>query len=79
MNRKRAHVDAVVLYRGGIATSGLLSASGNALRETRLTAMPGFLLARRSDTFYTNCSIFPVASGASVPLAVADRRLAAKV
>lgn len=43
--------DRVLLYRGGAAVSSFLGAFGGALRETRLTAALGYLIALRPQQF----------------------------
>ncbi len=45
---EREHID---LLRGGSVVSSLAGAFGNALRETRLTAMLGYLVASEPESF----------------------------
>lgn len=44
-------LESIPLYRGGTVVSSLVGAFGGALRETRLTAMLGFIVARCPDQF----------------------------
>jgi hypothetical protein len=54
-NQKNAEVERVELLRGGSVVSSLSGAFGSGLRETRLTAMIGYLVALEPDRF---CNLF---------------------
>jgi len=50
-----AHIDRIDLLRGGSVVSSLAGSFGSALRETRLTAMLGYVMALEPERF---CDIF---------------------
>lgn len=48
---RRPDADPVVLYRGGAIVSSLLGAFSSSLRETRITAMLGYLISKAPEAF----------------------------
>ncbi len=50
-DRNKTEIEVVPLYRGGAVVSSLLGAFGGSLRETRLTAMFGYIISLAPDLF----------------------------
>lgn len=51
MNNRSKEIEQVCLYRGGSTVTTLLGAFGRQVKETRLTAYLGFLIAQRLEAF----------------------------